>query len=59
MRLHENNARLDKYLDYHQPATPDERDAIEAIVFTRIRLRRALRAESGLLDNARANLDGR
>ena len=49
-------ARLDEYFDFHQPASPGERDAIEDIVFTRVRLRRALRAETGLLDDARNTL---
>jgi hypothetical protein len=44
---------IDEYLDYHQPADPLERDALIDAAVSRVRLNRILRAESGLLNNAR------
>ena len=49
-------SKLTEYCDYFQPANPIERDLIDEIAFLEVRKRRVARAETGLLNDARARL---
>ena len=49
-------SKLTEYFDYFQPANPLERDLIDEIAFLEVRKRRVGRAETGLLNDARARL---
>ena len=49
-------SKLTEYFDHFQPANPLERDLIDEIAFLEVRKRRVGRAETGLLNDARARL---
>ena len=49
-------SKLTEYRDYFQPSNPLERDLIDEIAFLEARKRRVARAETGLLNDARARL---